>query len=72
MSFWNVFNEFLDLFIGISDLKRNEEENRNRDLDYIEVYRTELERNREFDAKIETQRKERYESRNKDGKMDEI
>ncbi len=72
MSFWNVFNEFLDLFIGISDLKRNEEENRNRDLDYIEVYRTELERNREFDAKIAAQRKERYESRNKDGKMDEI
>lgn len=62
--------EFFNWYSELSGSKTTPE--RNRDLDYIDICRSDIERNKAFDAKIEAQRRERYAAMNNNATMDEI
>jgi len=65
-----VILELFNWYFDLSSTKTTPE--RNRDLDYIDICRSEIERNKAFDAKIEAQRRERYAETNNSATMDEI
>lgn len=74
----NILSEIIDFILNFLDIvdspcrTTNRTIEEKRDLDYVEVYRKELEHQKDIDKRLESQRRERYESGRNNGTMDEI